>query len=183
MTAAQRGSGVLPPPVCSRAAWRANTAIMRIVCPACTATYDVPEARLAPGRAVRCARCGTDWLPLDTDAPVLPLPVEASPDVPDFPSTFEPPRMFDRPSVSRAPNASKPPSASGPAAAPAPPPSFAARVRRADTAVLAGWVASLALLAALGWGGVKWRNDVMHAWPPSERLYAALGLASGPAGQ
>lgn len=89
--------------------------------------------------------------------------------MPEFLSTFEPPHTFEQLSTSE------------PAAVPAPPPSFAARIRRADAAVLAGWVASLVLLVALGWGSVRWRNDVMHAWPPSERLYAVLGLASGPA--
>lgn len=37
---------------------------MRIVCPGCEAAYEVPEAMLSPGRTVRCARCGRDWLPL-----------------------------------------------------------------------------------------------------------------------
>ncbi len=126
---------------------------MRIVCPACTAIYDVPEARLAPGRAVRCARCGTDWLPLAAEALPLQPAEEMSPSVP------EPAR--------------------------APPPSLAgtAKPRRADAVALAGWAVSLALLAALGWGGVRWRDSVMRAWPPSERLYAALGLATDQAAQ
>ncbi len=63
------------------------------------------------------------------------------------------------------------------------PPLAAKTGPRLDTAALAGWAISLALLAALGWSGVRWRTDVMRAWPPSERLYAALGLASGPTGQ
>jgi hypothetical protein len=71
-----------------------------------------------------------------------------------------------------------------PAEAPASFPLLAAKTGpRLDTAVLASWAVSLALLAALGWGGVRWRTDIMHAWPPSERLYAALGLASGQRGQ
>jgi len=28
----------------------------------------------------------------------------------------------------------------------------------------------------LVWAAVAWRGDVMNAWPPSERLYMALGL-------
>ena len=39
------------------------------------------------------------------------------------------------------------------------------------------WVGSLIVVAALAWGAVNWRADVMHAWPPSTRAYAALGLA------
>ena len=128
---------------------------MRIVCPACTATYDVPEARLAPGRAVRCARCGMDWMPLAVETEPLQPAEEMLSGVPE--------------------------------PAPAPPPPLAgtgtARPRRADAVALAGWAVSLALLAGLGWGGVRWRDDVMRAWPPSERLYAALGLAADQAAQ
>ena len=126
---------------------------MRIVCPACTATYNVPEVRLAPGRAVRCARCGTDWMPLGVEAPPLQPAGETLPSVPE------------------------------PVVAPPPSPAATARSRRADAVALAGWAVSLALLAALGWGGVRWRDNVMHAWPPSERLYAALGLVPDQAAQ
>lgn len=38
------------------------------------------------------------------------------------------------------------------------------------------WVASLLLLAAAGWAGVRYRQEIMRAWPPSVRLYLALGL-------
>jgi hypothetical protein len=43
--------------------------------------------------------------------------------------------------------------------------------------VSVAWVASLVVLAALAGSAVVWRADVMHAWPPSTRAYAALGLA------
>lgn len=43
-------------------------------------------------------------------------------------------------------------------------------------AVLAGWVASFMLLAALAWAAYAWRAQIMHAWPASERAYALLGL-------
>ena len=42
--------------------------------------------------------------------------------------------------------------------------------------ILLAWAASLAVLGALIWAMIAWRADVMRAWPPSERLYAALGL-------
>ncbi|MGC8468896.1 MAG: hypothetical protein ACP5NI_03225 [Acetobacteraceae bacterium] len=38
------------------------------------------------------------------------------------------------------------------------------------------WVASLLLLAGAGWAGVRYRQEIMRAWPPSVRLYLALGL-------
>lgn len=37
---------------------------MRIVCPSCSATYEVPDSLVTAGRVVRCARCGADWTPL-----------------------------------------------------------------------------------------------------------------------
>ena len=39
-----------------------------------------------------------------------------------------------------------------------------------------GWLVSLALIALLVWAGYAYRGAVMHAWPPSQRLYALLGL-------
>lgn len=75
------------------------------------------------------------------------------------------------------------PSVLEPAPAPFLPLAATARTRRVRAAALTGWAVSLVLLAALGWGSVRWRGDVMRAWPPSERLYAALGLAPGQAAQ
>lgn len=42
--------------------------------------------------------------------------------------------------------------------------------------MLAGWVLSAAVILGLGWAAVSFRYDIMHAWPPSERLYGTLGL-------
>ena len=36
---------------------------MRITCPACNASYDLPEVMLGLRQAVRCARCTNDWVP------------------------------------------------------------------------------------------------------------------------
>ncbi|PWC28983.1 zinc-ribbon domain-containing protein [Teichococcus aestuarii] len=51
---------------------------MRLECPACAAAYDVPDALLAPGRAVRCVRCTQSWVPLparlEAPPPLLALP-------------------------------------------------------------------------------------------------------------
>jgi hypothetical protein len=37
-------------------------------------------------------------------------------------------------------------------------------------------VATVLFLGAAGWGGYAYRDAVMQAWPPSERVYLALGL-------
>ena len=49
--------------------------------------------------------------------------------------------------------------------------------RRSGLLPIAAWIASLVLLALLVDAAYIWRAQIMAAWPPSERLYAALGLA------
>ncbi len=48
--------------------------------------------------------------------------------------------------------------------------------RRNNSALVLAWIASLMLLAAIVAGAYAGRQDVMRTWPPSERLYGALGL-------
>jgi hypothetical protein len=40
------------------------------------------------------------------------------------------------------------------------------------------WAASLALIVFLGWAAYAWRAQVIDAWPPSARMYAAFGVQS-----
>jgi predicted Zn finger-like uncharacterized protein len=145
---------------------------MRIVCPSCQATYEVPDAAFAGGpRAVRCARCNTEWVPeapavAAPTAPPTPEPeadeaLEADTESPPF---RQEPRLtgYRQPILERDDDEIPPPQ------------DFeTARSRRG---AIIGWVASLVLLAAIGWAAVSWRGQVMAAWPPSERVYGALGL-------
>ena len=133
---------------------------MRTVCPSCQAAYDVPAPVLASGRTLRCARCGGDFLP---DAPdlleVVPVPVSVPVAAP-VPAPSPPaPLLADRLVAPVAADVD----ATGPRAG-------------ARLAVVAGWVASLAVLVALGWGFVAWRGAVERAWPASARAYAVLGF-------
>lgn len=49
---------------------------MDIACPHCAATYRVPDALLAGGKALRCAACGRDWVPEGAaPPPAAPRPV------------------------------------------------------------------------------------------------------------
>jgi predicted Zn finger-like uncharacterized protein len=52
---------------------------MKIVCPSCAATYEVPESVVSSKRAVRCARCGGDWVPGAADTAPAP-PAEVTPE-------------------------------------------------------------------------------------------------------
>ena len=129
---------------------------MRIVCPSCAAAYDVPDDRLVPGRAVRCAGCGAGWTPRPLQAAVpVPVPVEEEPEPAILPEAADEPSPPDPHPVSL----SVPPAG-----------------RRLSGSVAAGWVATVLIVGGVAWAGVTRRDSVMQAWPPTERLYSALGL-------
>jgi predicted Zn finger-like uncharacterized protein len=136
---------------------------MRIVCPDCAAVYEVPAALLGgPARRVRCARCGREW----EARPADPKPPE--------PTLAEPaPPAIEAPPV--------------PIPAPAPAPTNAVLIaaeplveraapRRSRPAALAGWGATLLVLAGILIAAYLWRAPIEAAWPASQGAYAMLGL-------
>ncbi len=184
---------------------------MRIACPACSATYDVPPDRVPAGRSVRCAKCGGMWAPVpeaalaDEPAPAPPVaeapvpapPVAAAPvaapeaerpkaDV----AVAEPPAPHVAEAMSNdapalhdlivaamahhaAPESATPLSAGKPASVIS---ERSGGWSESRTIALAGWVLTVLILGAAGWGAVVKRTDIMRAWPNSERAYAAIGL-------
>ena len=139
---------------------------MRIICPSCTAIYDVVDSMLPPGRATRCTRCGHQWVPtaVPPDGPEEHLP---EPDLEDI--------VTSPPDDPPAP----PPAPAGPTAID--------RLRASATEQSHGsfslklaWAASIALLLGCGATLYVQRAALIAAWPPSLRLYAVLGLAPGP---
>jgi predicted Zn finger-like uncharacterized protein len=149
---------------------------MRIVCPSCSAAYDVSDTLLIGREAVRCARCAQEW------QPVLTKPI-AAPSVSPRPSAAPPlPKVgvpLRTPTVAPAPPVVRPARVQAASAidrlmeAPAPPP-------RASVALRLAWIGSIALVLATIGAGYVWREQVMAAWQPSVRLYSALGLADAP---
>jgi predicted Zn finger-like uncharacterized protein len=119
---------------------------VRIICPSCDASYDVPT--VAAGRIVQCARCGNRWTPVE--------PVSAPPPIAAPPPPLAQPSARERLPIAVA----------------------AGQDRPRDWIAIVAWVASLALLAVLSTAAVAYRGPVMHAWPPSQRFYAAIGLMS-----
>ena len=124
---------------------------MRIACPSCNATYEVPDAVVAARRTLRCSRCNTDFMARPADDPPAPAP------------TPEPEPPVGEPKVSEVERPT-----GLPAAAPA--------IRPARL-VLAAWALSFLVIAAAAWAAVAWRAPIMRAWPPSTRLYVALGYS------
>ncbi|RVT99342.1 hypothetical protein EOD42_04415 [Rhodovarius crocodyli] len=122
---------------------------MLIACPACDATYQVPDHLVAAGRQMRCAKCGHDWHFVPEVAPSAerrPEPVEPAP-------VAAPP--LERPVVSTPPtDAAKPGKL------------VLALAWVASVLAVAGGVAALFLL----------RVPLAEAWPPLERLYGWVGL-------
>ena len=160
---------------------------MRIVCPECQAAYAVPDALVEPGKQVRCARCNAEWAPvpgapvagpiesvvvpaLRARAAVEPPAAERRADVVTdlLPAPVVPPhgslRVTSEPSGRRAVPVARPPGRDG-AAPPA-------------TAAWIGWALTIVVLVGLLWAAVAWRGAVMAGWPPSARVYGALGLSA-----
>jgi hypothetical protein len=125
---------------------------------------------LAGHSAVRCAQCGHQWRPDLHHAPAAPPPGSTLRSA--FDSETLPPSLEESPMEIAA--AEDAPILIAPERTPrtVPPPP-----RPAGFLVWLGWVCTLAVLVLVLWGAYARRDAVMQAWPPSTRLYAALGLA------
>lgn len=175
---------------------------MIIECPRCASRYEVADGLIGPaGKSVRCAKCSNVWLAKAVDAaeavppPQWPEPPQrsggafaaeftAAPEPPEDPALAE----FragqrgepERPEGASAGKGAGKSEAGGFARFPdLPAPTQTARPRLAGAAAI-GWAATVLVLAAGAWGAYAWRDAVMEAWPPSQRVYLALGLGSGP---
>ena len=169
---------------------------MIIECPRCASRYEVADGLIGPaGKSVRCAKCSNVWLAKPVaEAEAVPPPQWPEPpqraggsfptEIPTTPEPPEDPALAEFRDAQRpeATSQAQPGKAEGggfarfPDVSPPPPP---ARPRLAGAATI-GWAATVILLGAGAWAGYAWRDAVMAAWPPSQRVYLALGLAQGP---
>ena len=124
---------------------------MRITCPSCAATYDVPESRLTPRKKARCTRCQGEWVPVHTDD-------EAG----------SPPETVQQPLLDSLAGSLPSVTAMDRLAASAPP-------DRPSRALLGAWVLTAVVLLGAVAATVTWREAVMRAWPPSALLLAPFG--------
>jgi len=164
--------------------------VMRVACDSCSAAYEVPDHLLGSRpRLLRCARCGAEWTvsaepPLPTAEAVpeeaILAPPQAAPAAPEAAPTAlsarrphalsiaVPSAAHDR--ESRAATLQRLAERKrnlGPAVRPGP---------GTPAAAWLGWVGTIVLLGVLAWSGYAYRTEVMHVWPPSQRLYSLLGV-------
>jgi len=137
---------------------------MILTCPACATRYQADEAKFPPlGRQVRCAKCGHVWhQPGPVAAPesdVVPAPAPSQAAEPSGSRT----RAF-------APSVAMPEEQGEPLA------------RGAMLAVIAGWVALIALIAAIGYAAMRYRQEIAVIWPQSAGVYSAMGIKLNPQG-
>ncbi|HUC19377.1 MAG TPA: zinc-ribbon domain-containing protein [Acetobacteraceae bacterium] len=162
---------------------------MRITCPACAAVYEIPEPLLGSrDRILRCGHCAAEWVvaapksesvaeaegarasssaALMRTAREDPEIVVPAPTVtgPASPSTLQPKDLRERPFVLGAEPAR---------------PSMPRREGSGGGGAWLAWLASLIVLGLLVWGAYAYRGVIMQAWPPSQRVYALVGLMPAP---
>lgn len=157
---------------------------MKLRCPACATSYDLRPEQLAPGRQVRCARCGETWLPdlsgMDaaaTSAGAVEAEAEHIPsgqEITVTPEVRTPAPAAEVPVLEQAigfPQAHRePPRRSSAAARPAKP----RRVRSGPSRMPA--VAAVAAAILLIGGALIFRTSIVAAAPDLAGLYRAAGM-------
>ncbi len=149
---------------------------MRIVCPDCFAAYEVPDSLLGAGqRALRCVRCGREWVPETSPPHAAPESAGRQPGLAERAAARQPAVLLrPEPRASTHVPVAPPPPADSLLTAFSP--LIDRPERAAERAASLAWLASVALLILLGAAAYVWRAEVQAAWPPSQRAYAALGL-------
>ena len=125
---------------------------MRIVCPNCSAEYEVPASRITQPRKVRCARCGSDWLASEQPPPAAddpdPLEFRADPEVEqDAGSATEFPFATDMDRLSATPPRA-----------------------RVPVSLIAAWVMTFVVMVGAVSAVIIWREPLVRAWPASSRI-------------
>jgi predicted Zn finger-like uncharacterized protein len=174
---------------------------MKIACPICDASYEVPESVLAARRPLRCARCGHDWIP-GGDEPQPEPTTDVQRETRSAPETVpEPEDEYDNYAAAEAPETiteadlalaaeladetvGEPAAPALPPAAPfVPPQPVAPRPTLSITTLpppraqpRRAWAVSFVALAVLAGVLLVFHKPIAHAWPPIARLYGLVGM-------
>jgi predicted Zn finger-like uncharacterized protein len=142
---------------------------MILTCPECATRYQADASQFAPdGRKVRCAKCGHVWHqaapPPEPEAALEDASFAAEPEAePEAPPTREAYAPPPTPRVEPKPTAAPSRFSSGPPL-----------LERLGFGV--GWAVLAVLVLAIGWAGVRYRQNIASLWPQSSSLYAAVGM-------
>jgi predicted Zn finger-like uncharacterized protein len=168
---------------------------MIITCPQCATRYQADAIKFQPaGRNVRCAKCGHVWhqdAPAPEDDPLAgivapepepappppsPPPPEPEPEPEAVPIAVapKPAALAPNPIIRRETAAAPPPPVVKPPRGPSPWP------RR--IAIALGWIGLIALVLAIGWSALHFRQQIATVWPQSASVYAAMGLKTNASG-
>jgi predicted Zn finger-like uncharacterized protein len=140
---------------------------MNLQCSNCQAEYAVPNARLGAHLVVRCSACDHTWTIGDTEEEQDDTDPEASADTTDENDQSENGEPIDE-----APDE---PAAAEPVARLSPPLSATPAPNRW---LAAAWAGSAATIAACVIAACLYRTNVVAAWPPAGRLFAANPVVS-----
>ena len=173
---------------------------MIISCPSCSARYAVDESKIGPrGRTVKCGKCGHTWTqtaPPPEETAAAPAREEPRPaprasredavsdrEIRDFrvslDAAVERDRMresgeADEPATRRSRRRGGRRASRGGSGVPA------VRGRPSPWPARIAWLLLVAVLGGIVGGGVAFRERIVEAWPPSERLYQTVGLMPPP---
>ncbi len=129
---------------------------MIVTCSSCSTRYQVDPNAIGPtGRIVKCTRCGHSWR---QDPPGETLVEIRDP-------------QTDSVRIERSPRRPRPiPKGSNLPVIPG----------KKARSQLMGWMVLIAVVSAVVTGGIFYRNQITHAWPPAQKLYRVLGLSLEP---
>lgn len=146
---------------------------MILTCPSCGTRYQTDGAKFkAPGRNVRCAKCGHVWFQA---APEAEIEVEPEPVLAPVGPAPHPAAVAATEVVASTPGALDF-GAAPPAEAPEPAEVVPRRSRGAAVGQSVAWAALVLLIGAIGWAAVQYRETIAGLWPQSASLYAAVGM-------
>ena len=152
---------------------------MILTCPSCGTRYQTDSSKFtSPGRNVRCAKCGEVWFQTYPEAEIEPEPEPVIAPLAD--ARYREHRVRAGRHAGVSGSAMIPSATSAQAKHPPRRPRSAGEAvtwrLKWNLAQLGGWAALIAMVAAIGWATINFRDTIASLWPQSASLYAVLGV-------